>query len=72
MLMMPLLLYLSHAARMVRMGLTTVKPSVLFGGLNVILLGNLHQLTPVAKSKQELYYPNPEDDNCGLGCLYFE
>lgn len=72
MLTTPLLLYLSRAAGMVRTGLATVEPSVLFGGLNVILLGDLHQLPPIAKSKQELYYPNAEDDDSHLGRSYFE
>ena len=72
MLTTPLLLYLSRAAGVVRTGLNTIAPSVLFGGLSVILFGDLHQFPPVAKPTKELYYPFPEDDDCRLGRSYYE
>ena len=72
MLTTPLLLYLSRAAGVVRTGLNTIAPSVLFGGLSVILFGDLHQFPPVAKPTKELYYPFPEDNDCRLGRSYYE
>ena len=72
MLTAPLLLYLSRAAGVVRTALNTIEPSVLFGGLSVILFGDLHQFPPVANLTRELYYPFPEDDDCKLGRSYYE
>ena len=72
MLTTPLLLYLSRAAGVVRTGLTTIEPSILFGGLSIILFGDLHQFPPVANTTKELYYPFPEEDDCKLGRSYYE
>lgn len=67
-----LLLFLSQVAGVVRTGLTTIEPSVLFGGLSVILFGDLHQFPPVAKPTKELYHPFPPNEDCNLGQTYFK
>ena len=72
MLTTPLLVYLSQAAGVVRTGVSMIEPSILFGGLSVILFGDLHQFPPVANTKKELYYPFPEDVDCKLGRSYYE
>jgi hypothetical protein len=66
MLTTPQLLYLSQVAGMVRSSITMVKPSILFGGLSMILFGNLHQFLPVANQTRELYCLYPPNDNCAL------
>lgn len=38
-----------------------------FGGINVLLLGDLHQFPPVANTCKELYHPMPSTDDCRLG-----
>lgn len=72
MLTTPLLAYLSQATGVVRTGISTVDPSIPFGGLNVILLGDFHQLPPVACTKRELYNSSPPDDPSRLGRTYYE
>jgi hypothetical protein len=57
MLTTPQLLYLSQAAGIVRTGVTSVEPSILFGGLLTILIGDLHQFPPIVNTSRELYYP---------------
>lgn len=72
MLTTPLLAYLSQATGIVRTGISTVEPSLAFGGLNVILLGDFHQLPPVANTGHELYNAIQSDEICGLGRAYYE
>jgi hypothetical protein len=72
MLTTPLLLRLSRAAGIVRTGLTTVEPSLAFGNMSLMLIGDLHQFPPVASPRRELYYPFPPDDDCKLGKSYYE
>lgn len=38
-----------------------------FGGINILLLGDLHQFPPVANTCKELYHPSPKTDDCRLG-----
>lgn len=38
-----------------------------FGGINVLLLGDLHQFPPVANTSKELYHPSLRSDDCRLG-----
>ena len=71
MLTTPLLLYLSRASGMVRTGIASVEPSLLFGGMSVLLMGDLHQLPPVA-STRALYHLHPVEEDNRLGRSYFE
>ena len=72
MLTTPLLLFLSRVAGVVKTRLTATQPSLLFGGLSVILFGDLHQFPPVAKPTRELYCALPPDKDCDLGRSYYE
>ena len=66
MLTTPLLDNLSQATGVVRMGIYSKQPSIAFGGLSVMLLGDFHQLPPVANCKRTLYHPTPPDDSSGF------
>ena len=59
MLTMPLLAHLSNVTGIVRASLNSVKSSIPFGGLNVVLLGDFHQLPPVASHGKELFHSKP-------------
>lgn len=72
MLTTPLLDNLSQATGFVRTGVHSTEPSTAFGGLNVMLLGDFHQLPPVANSKRALYHSSPPDDSSGYGRAYYE
>jgi hypothetical protein len=72
MLTTPLLVHLSQATGVVRMGLTVVDVTIPFGGINVVLLGDFHQFPPVANATRELYYPSPQNSTCQLGRNLFE
>ena len=67
MLTLPWLLYLSQATGMVRTGIAADDASIPFGGLNIVLLGDFHQLPPVAKAKTELYQSDPVPGDATLG-----
>ena len=72
MLTSPMLVLLSQVTGMFRTGIPSSDASTPFGGLNVVLLGDFHQLPPVAKGKTELYHPRPpppETSNLGR-CIY--
>jgi hypothetical protein len=62
----PLFNHLSQATGIVRTGLYLIDPSTAFGGLSIMLLGDFHQLLPVAVSKCELYHSSPPDDSSGF------
>lgn len=47
---------LSHNISIGKQGSSLEKPGLLFGGVNVILCGDLHQFPPVAKSSMESLY----------------
>ena len=57
-------------------GSSSEKPSYLFGGVNVILCGDLHQFPPVTKESQDsLYWPTNLADNsmeCQIGCTIYK
>lgn len=72
MLTSPWLLYLSQATGMVCTGIAAEDASVPFGGLNVVLLGDFHQLPLVAKSKSELYHPDPPPGDATYGRSIYE
>ena len=72
MLTTPLLLHLSKAAGVVRSSINTVDPTIPFGGLNIILLGDFHQFPPVANRTRELYCSDPPKGACELGRALFE
>ena len=72
MLTTPLLTHLAEVTGKVRSGLDTIDPAIPFGNLNVILLGDFHQLPPVAKSNQELYNDSPPDHISQIGRSLFE
>jgi hypothetical protein len=63
----PLFDHLSQATGIVCTGLYSIDPSTAFGGLSIMLLGDFHQLPPVAVSKCELYHSSPPDDSSGFG-----
>ena len=62
MLTTPLLAHLSHITGVVRASVNSVEASIPFGGLNVILMGDFHQLPPVASRGKELFHSNPVGD----------
>ena len=62
MLTAPLLAYLAQVTTVVRTGIFSVKPSIPFANINVILLGDFHQFPPVANSLNALYNPKPSDE----------
>lgn len=72
MLTTPLVVLLSQAIGMVRSGSTSSDASMPFGGLSVVLLGDFHQLPPVAKAKKELYHPEPPIGTSQLGRSIYE
>lgn len=72
MLTTPLLDNLSQATGIVRTGTPSTQSSSVFGGLSIMLLGDFHQLPPVANSKQALYHSSPPDDSSGLGRTSYE
>jgi hypothetical protein len=65
MLTTSLLQYLSQVTGFVRGG--GVNSTIPFGGICVLLLGDLHQFPPVANTSRELYHPTPISDDCRLG-----
>ena len=62
MLTAPLLAYLAQVTTVVRTGIFSVKPSIPFANINVILLRDFHQFPPVANSLNALYNPKPSDE----------
>jgi hypothetical protein len=68
----PLLDFLCQATGVVRTGIQSVNPSIAFGGLSIMLLGDFHQLPPVANSKRELYHSSPPDDSSAFGRSFYE
>lgn len=56
----------------VRAGQQEIAPSIPFGNMSILLLGDFHQLPPVAKSKKELYNDDPSDNLSQLGRTLFE
>ena len=62
MLTTPLLAHLSHITGVVRASVNSVEASIPFGGLNVILMGDFHQLPPVASQGKELFHSSPVGD----------
>ena len=59
MLTTPLLAHLSNVTSVVRASLNSVEASIPFGGLNVVLLGDFHQLPPVVSHGKELFHSKP-------------
>ena len=72
MLTTPLLAHLSEVTGIIRCGHDNIPPSIPFGNLNILLLGDLHQLPPVANSRKELYNDAPPDTLSQLGRSLFE
>lgn len=66
------LLLLSKTMGVVRSGLQTTHPSLPFGGVNTILLGDFHQFPPVRSKRNALYYTSPEKENARLGRAVYE
>ena len=64
--------HLSQATGIVRTAMKRAESSTAFGGLNIMLLGDFHQLPPVANSKRELYHSSPQDDSSSYGRSFFE
>lgn len=72
MLTTTLLDHLLQATGIVRTAMKCTDPSTVFGGLNIMLLGDFHQLPPVANSKWELYHSCPQDDSSTYGRKFFK
>ena len=72
MLTAPLLAHLSKVTGKICTAHHITPPSVPFGNISVLLLGDLHQLLPVANSKKELYNNVPPDPLSQLGRLLFK
>ncbi|PSS32096.1 hypothetical protein PHLCEN_2v2137 [Hermanssonia centrifuga] len=70
--------HLQHMERNISIGMHGAdgfKPDCTFGGLNVVLCGDLHQFPPVAKGREEfLFHPirTYDDDDCKLGRRIYE
>ena len=62
MLTTPLLAYLAQVTSVVRTGIFSVKPSIPFANISVVLLGDFHQFPPVANKSNALYNPLPSGD----------
>jgi hypothetical protein len=67
-----LLDFLSQATGVVCTGIQSVDLSIAFGGLSIMLLGDFHQLLPMANSERELYYSFPPDDSSTFGRSFYE
>ena len=63
---------LSQVMSIVRTGIFSVEPSIPFGGVNVVLLGDFHQFPPIANAKKVLYNPSPEGYDAQIGRTLFE
>ena len=72
MLTTPNLHLLSKIMGIVRSGLHTIQPSLPFGGVSTILLGNFHQFPPVTSKRNALYYASPEKEKAQLGRSLYE
>ena len=72
MLTTPNLHLLSKTMGVVRSGLETIHPTLPFGGVNTILLGDFHQFPPIRSKRNALYYAAHEKDNARLGRSLYE
>lgn len=72
MLTTPLLAHLSKVTGAVRTGIDSVDPGTPFGGISVLLSGDLHQFPPVASPKKELYCSTPPNNLCLMGRNLYE
>ena len=68
----PQLAHLSQITSVVRSGETAIDVTSPFGQLSVVLLGDLHQLPPVASTMKTLYNSYPPDHFCYLGRTIYE
>jgi hypothetical protein len=57
---------------MIRTGIFSIAPSIPFGHVSIMLIGNLHQFPPVASANKELYNSTPTDELSHLGHTLFE
>ena len=62
MLTSPLLAYLVQVNMVVQTGIFSVKPSIPFTNINIIMLRDFHQFPPVKNLLNALYYPNLSDE----------
>lgn len=72
MLTAPQLAWLSQVTSIIRTGAFSTEPSIPFGGMSVVLLGDMHQFPPIANTNRELYSPSPSDHTAHLGRTLFE
>ncbi|KAF8268659.1 hypothetical protein EI94DRAFT_1700073 [Lactarius quietus] len=68
----PLLLLLSKTTGLIRASLETIPPSIPFGGINTVLMGDFHQFPPVANPNNTLYKSLPTTNDGQLGHSLFE
>ena len=72
MLTAPQLSWLSQVTSNLRTGDFSTEPSIPFGGLSVILLGDMHQFPPIANTNKELYNHAPLEHTSYLSRTLFE
>ena len=72
MLTTPLLAHLCKVTGAVRTGIDSVHAGTPFGGISVLLSGDLHQFPPVASPKKELYCSTPPNNLCLMGRNLYE
>ena len=72
MLTTPLLAHLSQVTGVVQTGITSIDPGSPFGGVSILLSGDLHQFPPVASPKKELYCSSPPNNISLIGRNLYE
>ena len=72
MLTTPLLAHLCQVMGVVRTGIASVDAGSPFGGVSILLSGDLHQFPPVASPKKELYCSLPPNNIALIGRNLYE
>ena len=72
MLTTPQLSWLSQITSFLCTDTFSSEPSIPFGGISMVLLGDMHQFPPIANTNKELYNRFPIDHSSRLGRTLFE